>query len=303
MSRFLETLKEVSRSQEISPSVPGNGESEEKKPGGTVNLPVVDLPEVAGPAISVEKPAAEPRRDELPPLVAPRQNPFGNKNVHLRPDRKIPLMPNTVDHTIVEQYRKLRTKIQQQHATKPIRSLLIASPGPNEGKTITVMNLALSFAMLPDFKVLLIDGDLRKGTVAKWLGTESLPGLSNLIDGSAQAEDVVFQSEEFPLCFTVAGTSDRPSAELLTSPLLPAFIRRMTQQFDLVLVDSPPVNLLSDAQMLANSCDAILLVARAFSTTSKAFQKTLQELASFRVVGTVLNGGMRARNYQHYYGY
>ena len=77
----------------------------------------------------------------------------------------------------------------------------------------------------------------------------------------------------------------------------------MTQQFDLVLVDSPPVNLLSDAQMLANSCDAILLVARAFSTTSKAFQKTLQELASFRVVGTVLNGGMRARNYQHYYGY
>ena len=74
----------------------------------------------------------------------------------------------------------------------------------------------------------------------------------------------------------------------------------MTRHFDLVLVDSPPVNLIADAQMLANSCDGVLLVARAFSTSTKAFQKTLNDLESFRLVGTVLNGGMRTERYKYH---
>jgi protein-tyrosine kinase len=303
MSRFLETLREVSRSQVVPAEIPQNSKTEAKTTGGLDNFPLVDLPEVADPIIPGAASRVNLRRDEFPPVAAPQQDGVMVKPVHMTVDRRTPLMPHTMDSSIVEQYRKLRTKIQQQHAAKPIRSLLIASPNPGEGKTVTVMNLALSFAMLPDFKVLVIDGDLRKNTVGKWLGTEKLPGLSNLIEGSAQPEEVIFKSETFPLYVMVAGTSVKPAAELLTSQRLPDLIRRMSEHFDLVLVDSPPVNLIADAQMLASSCDAVMLVARAFSTTSKAFQKALHELQHCRLIGTILNGGMRARGYKSYYGY
>lgn len=304
MSRFLDTLREVSRSQVVPAEIPPNGQAEGAPTDRLDRFPLVDLPDVTEPMMHEATARVELRRDELPPInTAPQQDGVTVKPVEMHVDRKTPLMPHTMDSSIVEQYRKLRTKIQQQHAVKPIRSLLIASPGPGEGKTVTVMNLGLSFAMLPDFKVLVIDGDLRKSTVAKWLGTQQLPGLSNLIEGSCQPEDVIFKSENFPLYVMVAGTSERPSAELLTSPRLPELIRRMSQHFDLVLVDSPPVNLITDAQMLASSCDAILLVARAFSTGTKAFQKTLTELQHCRIVGTILNAGMRARDYTKYYGY
>jgi capsular exopolysaccharide synthesis family protein len=223
-----------------------------------------------------------------------------NRVLEVKIDAHAPLMPHTTDSSIVEQYRRLRTKIQQQHEIKPIQSLLIASPGPGEGKSVTAMNLAMSFAMLPDYRVLLIDGDLRKGTVGKWLGVDNMPGLSNLVDGTARPQDVVFSCRELPMFFMTSGTSKRPAGELLTSSVLRDSIREMTRHFDLVLVDSPPVNLIADAQMLANSCDGVLLVARAFSTTTKAFQKTLDDIQSFRLVGTVLNGGMRTQRYKYH---
>ena len=94
-----------------------------------------------------------------------------------------------------------------------------------------------------------------------------------------------------------------PAAELLHSSQLSAHFRSMTEQFDLVLVDSPPVNLLTDTQLLAANCDAVLLVTRAFATSRKALEKAVQDLTPFRVIGTVLNGGARVRSYGGYKGY
>ena len=264
------------------------------------------LVEEAPPAAPADPPVE--RRVEAPSDAFSVPVPLRKKGLEIRAlpvrlDPRLPLMPHTEDNCIVEQYRKLRTKLQQENEAKPIHSLLVASPGPGEGKTVTVMNLALSFAMLPDFKVLVIDGDLRKGSVAKWLGLQGVAGLSNVIDGSAKLEEVIFKGEDLHIYFMPAGTSQKPAAELLTSPALGKSIQDLAEHFDLILMDSPPVNLLTDAQMLAASCDAILLVARAFTTSSKALQKTLAELSSHRLVGTVLNGGMRGREYKNYYGY
>ena len=79
--------------------------------------------------------------------------------------------------------------------------------------------------------------------------------------------------------------------------------RRISEQFDLVLVDSAPVNLIADAQLLAGCCDAVLLVARAFSTTRKSLEQAVQDLSPFRIIGTVLNGGPRTQVYRRYKGY
>jgi capsular exopolysaccharide synthesis family protein len=197
------------------------------------------------------------------------------------------LIPHSTDPQVAEYYRKLRTKITQQQAEHPFRSLVITSAGPQEGKTVTVLNLGLSFSLLPSFRVLVVDGDLRRGTLGEWLGVDNQhPGLSNIMDGSAQLEDVVLKSDEIPMDFIVRGNTQIPDPEAsqLTTPF-----RRLTELYDLILVDSPPVNLISDVQLLAASCDAVLLVARAFSTTQKAFSRAVQELSPFRVIGTVLN--------------
>jgi Mrp family chromosome partitioning ATPase len=93
-----------------------------------------------------------------------------------------------------------------------------------------------------------------------------------------------------------------PPAELLHSPQLGKQLRLVSEQFDLVLVDSAPVNLITDTQLLAGSSDAILLVARAFSTTRKSLELAVQDLSQFRIIGTVLNGGPRSQGY-HYKGY
>jgi non-specific protein-tyrosine kinase len=157
--------------------------------------------------------------------------------------------------------------------------------------------------MLPNFKVLLMDGDLRKGSLGKWLGVRHAPGLGNLLDGSATLNQVVLKSEDLPLHFIVGGTSKVPSSELLNSPELGSHLRRLAEQFDLVLVDSSPVNMIADAQLLAANCDAVLLVARVFSTTAKAFEKAAADLAQYRIVGSILNGASSGQLYRRYEGY
>jgi capsular exopolysaccharide synthesis family protein len=221
-------------------------------------------------------------------------------------DEKARLIPHTVDPSVVEHYRRLRTKILQQQSNEHFRILMVTSPGPQEGKTVTVVNLGISFALLPSFKVLMVDGDLRRGSLGSWLGIEEdTPGLSNLVDGSATLEDVVLRCDDTPFAFVVRGNSKASPAELLNSPQLPGHFRAMAKHFDLVLVDSPPVNLLTDTQLLATGCDAILLIARAFATTNKALKNAIQDLAPFNVIGTVLNGGPKSRlgwrNRAYYY--
>src|SRR6266481_645441 len=96
----------------------------------------------------------------------------------------------------------------QEREKKSFRSLVIASASPQEGKTVTVLNLALSFAMLPSFKVLVVDGDMRRGTLGEWLGVDdSHCGLSNLLDGSSRFEDVILKSDNLPMQFITRGNS------------------------------------------------------------------------------------------------
>ena len=211
-------------------------------------------------------------------------------------DKTARVIPHALNPAVAEHYRRLRTKILQQQSENPFRSLVVTSANPQEGKTVTVLNLGLSFSMLPSYRVLVVDGDMRRGTLGRWLGVEhDHAGLSNLIDGSAQLEDVILRSDEIPMHFMVRGNSQVPD---LVSSQLDLHFQKIAEQFDLVLVDTPPVNLIADVQLLAASCDAVLLVARAFATTRKALEKAVQELLPFRVIGTVLNAGTEER-----YGY
>lgn len=230
-----------------------------------------------------------------------RPSPFEGTQATIRVDKRARLIPNATDPVVVERYRMLRTKILQERADKFFRSLVITSASPQEGKTVTVLNLALSFAALPSFKVLVVDGDMRRGTLGEWLGIDKdRPGLSNLIEGSAELEQVLLKSEELSMHVIPRGNAQVSD---LQPSHLSVHLRPLAEQFDLVLVDSPPVNVITDVQIIAASCDAILLVARAFSTSAKGIEEAVDKLQSFRLIGTVLNAGTprRSRGYQGYY--
>ena len=313
MSRFFDALKEASRSRPKPKEGEAEGNWEAVLPNGSeLLMESIASATAAAPVMAPErKREAEPEprqspaalREEPAELVAPAESRPPAPKVQITFDPKARLITNAADSVVTEYYRRLRTKILQQQATKPFRSLLIVSPSPQEGKTITVLNLGLSFATLPSFKVLVVDGDLRRGNIGKLLGIENHLGLTNLLDGSATLEDAVLKCDDIPVHFMTRGNSKVPPAELLHSPQLGKQLRSLSEQFDLVLVDSAPVNLITDTQLLAQSSDAILLVARAFSTTRKSLELTIQDLSQFRIIGTVLNGGPRTQVYRRYKGY
>jgi len=254
-----------------------------------------------GEGFRTESPAEV--EQEIPRHDAPAKTGSMVNTADVTLDRTTRLLPHVIDRSIVEHYRRLRTQIIQQQVANPFRTLLVTSASPNEGKTVTVLNLGLSFGMLPDAKVLVVDGDLRRGTLGKWLGIEGRPGLSNLIEGTATLEDVVLRCDDIPIHFVVSGTSKVPPGELLQSAELSSHFRRMAEHFSVVLVDSPPVNMITDTHLLAASCDAVMLVARAFSSTRRLLQKAAQDLASYRIIGAILNGGTNGKLSGRYCGY
>jgi protein-tyrosine kinase len=298
MSRFYEALKQAGRSLQ--------GEQEN---------PLLELPESSAEFVDAEQSAAELPSGGLPTEVLDAsaehtipsrpvpQNGFLGILTEGLLDEKVRSIPNAVEPMLVEHYRQLRTKIIQQQEKKPFRSLLVTSANPKEGKTLTTLNLALSFGMLPSYRVLVVDGDLRRGQLSRWLGIQDRAGLANLLAGTSRLEEVVFRSSAIPFQFMGLGTSKLPPPELVHSSRWPSRIREISEHFDLTLVDSPPANLVADAQLLAAGCDAVLLVARAFRTSRETFESVWHDFQSYRVIGTVLNGGPLTGSYRHYKGY
>jgi protein-tyrosine kinase len=303
MSRFYQVLKEASQGRQHTKPQDPEGDWDASDIRGIDLSVLTETSETAVPiAVLADKLSGTSSEEVLESVIHPLNGVIGNQT-RVVLDQKQRLIPHAMDPVVVEHYRTLRTKILQEQSQRAFRSLIVTSPSPQEGKTVTVLNLGLCFAMLPSFKILVIDGDLRRGSLGNWLGMDNTAGLSNLIDGSAKLEDVVWKSDENSMNFMLRGTSEIPPGELLQSSQLKNHLLRMTELFDLVLIDSPPVNLMADVQLLAGNCEAVLLIARAFSTTRKALEKAVQNLLPFRVIGTVLNAGTTAtsRKYRGYY--
>ena len=233
--------------------------------------------------------------------AAPVVDPLEWTSTHAALDKQARLIPHTADTIVLERYRMLRNKILLERDRKFFRSLVITSASPREGKTVTVINLGLTFATLSSMRVLVVDGDLRRGTLGSWMGIDpQRPGLSNLLDGSAGINDVLMKADDFSLYVLPSGNARIGDLE---QSRFDAAFKPLTKHFDLILVDSPPVNLISDVQTIAGACDAVLLLARAFTTTTKSLEEAAEKLQTFRIIGTILNAGSpaRSRKYKGYY--
>jgi capsular exopolysaccharide synthesis family protein len=200
-----------------------------------------------------------------------------------------------------EQFRTLRSRLYQMRGAQALKTLLVTSSVPAEGKTFVTNNLAQSIVRQPDRRVLIIDADLRCSRLHVPLGAPASPGLTDYLKGEADEASIIQNGFDGNLCFIPGGTESSHPSELLSNGRLKALIARMAPVFDWVILDSPPLLPVADSSFLADLVDGVLLVVRAGATPMATAQRSCQELQGRNVVGVVLNAVDPAQAYGSYY--
>jgi capsular exopolysaccharide synthesis family protein len=195
------------------------------------------------------------------------------------------------DSLVVEQYRRLGATLHEAQIEKSVKVVMVTSAAPGDGKTLTVVNLALTLSESYGRRVLLIDGDLRRPAVHAMLGLSNEAGLADML---RKGTEVSFQEVSETLSVLTAGSVRENTPAGLSSDRMSALLRKAVLSFDWVLLDSPPVALMSDAQILAQLVQGVLFVIRAGSTPYPLIEKALADLGRDRIIGTVLNGTTEA---------
>lgn len=206
--------------------------------------------------------------------------------------------------TVAESYRALRTSILLSSLGAPPKVVLVTSALPQEGKTTTSINTAIVMAQRGG-RVLLIDADLRRPGVHKTLGITPRAGLSSLLTGSATIGEVIVRSPQLAnLHVLPAGPQAPHPAELLGSELLRQHLETWKQEYDHIIIDTPPVLSVTDAVLLSVQADAVLVVIRSGQTTKTALRRARDLLVQVgaRVVGVVVNA-VDLNSPEHYYYY
>lgn len=205
---------------------------------------------------------------------------------------------------IAESYRALRTSILLSSLGAPPKVILVTSALPQEGKTTTSVNCAIVLAQQGG-RVLLVDADLRRPSVHESLGIATDAGLSTLLAGQSRAEDVIVRSPQLPSLHVLpAGPPPPQPAELLSSELMEQLLDGWRQQFDHVVIDTPPALSVTDAVALSVMADSVVLVIRSGSTRREALRRARDLLlrVNAKVTGVVVNAvDLRAPDLHHYY--
>src|SRR5580704_317408 len=189
-----------------------------------------------------------------------------------------------------EELRALRSQLYRRREKQPMKSLLVTSALPKEGRSFVAVNLANVLALQPHCRVLLIDADLRGPRLHSVLGTSQTPGLSEYLLQEVDDFSIVQRGVSEELFFIPAGRTVPGPTELLGTGRLNTLISRCGPSFDWVIIDSPATLPVSDASLIANSCDGVLLVVRSHSTAFDIVRQARERFRAESLVGVVLNG-------------
>lgn len=202
-----------------------------------------------------------------------------------------------------EAYRSLRTNIQYSSFDKEYKTILVTSSNPGEGKSTTAGNLGLTLAE-GEAKVLLVDCDMRKPAMHKSFRVTNTYGISDVLLQRKKVMEVAHRYNE-NLYIITAGKIPPNPAEMLASNAMTLFLKEMKEHFDYVVLDTPPVQAVADAQILSTKVDGTLFVVRAGVTKKDDVQNSIATLkkVNANIIGTVLHAVENSRNkYYYYYG-
>jgi capsular exopolysaccharide synthesis family protein len=205
---------------------------------------------------------------------------------------------------VTEQYRSLRTRLLSSNPNYEHRIIAITSAVPKEGKSVTTLNLGCILAEIRHLKVLVVDGDFRRSSLAHMLNQPSGPGLAEVLGGTATYEDVVRSTPIPNLSFIPAGsTNDRSAAELLTAASATSAFRRMQNEFHYTIVDTPPATTVTDVGIIGQMCTGVVMIVRLHRTHEAAAKRAVRllQVNNIPIVGCLLVG--RDSPTGGYYGY
>ncbi len=207
--------------------------------------------------------------------------------------------PKSID---AEAYRSLRSNIEYSSFDDEYRVIVVTSSVPGEGKSTTSGNLAIALAQSGN-SVLLVDCDMRKPSIHKKFKISNAAGTAELLLRKKLFEEVANKYNENLTIITAGKIPPNPS-EMLASRAMTAFIKEMKDEFKYIILDTPPLQAVTDAQVLSTKADGVLLVVRAGSTKKELVSNSVDLINKVhgKVIGTVLNGVENKRNNYYYYG-
>ncbi len=271
-----------------------------ESPDGLFSAPATVAEQVAEAAPQVDPLAEEA---PLPRPVIENETASEFRTVHtsvMAQSRLVSLTDG--DSLAAEAFRSLGVRLRDIRSKRTLRTLLIASAIPQEGKSIVAANLASTLALGSQHKVLLLEGDLRQPGLTQTFGLGNAVGLSEWLRGECNITQSIYRIEESGLCFMPAGSGVRNPLELLQSGRLTTLMRRLSGWFDWIVIDSPPVVPLADAAVWAQSADGILLVTRQGVTEKRKLARALEAIDIKKVIGGLVNCSSNLpQDYDYYF--
>ncbi|MDK2976934.1 MAG: protein-tyrosine kinase [Candidatus Marinimicrobia bacterium] len=209
---------------------------------------------------------------------------------------------------VSEAYRSMRTNIELSGVDKPIKSVVITSAGPGEGKSTTIANLAIAFAQMEQ-KTLLVDTDMRRPVLQKVFKVPRVPGIADVITGSNTLEECIHKTSVENLYILPSGNLPPNPSEMLGSKKMREIYQTLSGQYDKIFFDAPPIIAVTDASLLARLCDGLVVVVKSGVTHDEALdqvQNIVQQI-KLPLLGAVINAitpkHMKGGSYYYYYRY
>ena len=286
-----------------------DGSAPGKQPGAIPDGFVTPLPD-DGPEIpeNAQTPVESVTEQPNPLPISnfqPSESPSEQPQMNAVDDRLVALTETST--VMAEEYRSIRTGLLARWQQRRNLIHTISSATPQEGKTITTLNLGFSFAELRNRRILIVEADLRLPQFQKLLGLPSSPGLADLLDGKAELEAAIHKVGDSALHVLPAGRAFTGHAvQLLSSAATPALLTRLREKYDHVIIDTPPVLDMADAGILGALSDDVLLVARLERTPRELIERAIHTMGSYNapVAGLIATDRKRQRHHDYYgYGY
>jgi len=277
-----------------------------KRAAETANTPPLSTAEVTPPTPAATWQFAPVETMHVPAEDVPAFVPApAAASVHPRfgADRDKLIVGDSVDAALVEQYRHLAAVMHHAQKASNVRSVMVTSALPAEGKTLTATNLALTLSESYQKRVLLIDADLRRPRMKEMFALPGAEGLTDSLSSARREGRLPVQQVTPTLWVLTSGAVLNDPMSLLVSPAMKQLLDDAKESFDWVVVDTPPIAILPDANLLAAMIDTTLLVVSAQSTPYPMVQRAAQAVGTSRILGVVLNRAEKTglpANYAYY---
>jgi capsular exopolysaccharide synthesis family protein len=227
-------------------------------------------------------------------------NQFKSLQVSLSPNSRLPCFTDA-GSPAAEAFRLLGVRLRHLRRDRPLKKVLITSTIPQEGKSMVAANLACTLALRTQQRILVLEGDLRRPSLSQTFGLGRNPGICECLGGDRSLATSIYHLKGPNIWILPSGSAPSNALELLQSVRLSSLMNQLTELFDWIIIDSPPVLPLADTSVWMRLADGILLTTRQGTTEKRKLQRGLEAIESNKLIGALVNSSKHAAASDYYY--